>query len=123
RGDAGQLGLAPPDSCRTAREAFPCSRTPKRVPLGRPQSLVVAGDLFTCAMAAPAARATPAASGAVATGDVTALSCWGASRDGFFGAAADCPGRLRDAWPTRAGPVVAPRAACASAPIAVAGFE
>jgi hypothetical protein len=62
------------------------------------------GDLFTCV-------------------GTDRIRCWGASRDGFFGTAADCPPNLRRAWPTLDGTVAAPNAACAKAPTEIPGFE
>ena len=47
------------------------------------------------------------------------LECLGASRDGFFGSAAECPRELFTSWPTIAGPVVAPNAKCARKPVRV----
>jgi hypothetical protein len=63
------------------------------------------GDLFSCVRTS------------------TGLRCVGASRDGFFGTPAECPAELRRAWPTAAGSVAAPHAACSLRPVAVRGTK
>ncbi|MGC4070576.1 MAG: hypothetical protein QM784_39090 [Polyangiaceae bacterium] len=47
------------------------------------------------------------------------LECLGASRDGFFGTAEECPKELFTSWPTKSGPVAAPNAKCANKPVRV----
>ena len=78
--------------------------------LGPPASAratdVYAGDLFTCAIDAH--------------GEV---ACSGATRDALFGRPGSCPEALRKAWPTLAGPVPAPRAACSSTPVRMGGLR
>jgi hypothetical protein len=104
RGDHGQLGAPAPDKCTVDGQAVACARTPVRGPLVRDQMAVLgAGDLFTC----------------VTAGDGT--RCWGASRDGLFGARGSCPEGLRRAWPTPDGPVPAPNASCTAAPVRLPG--
>jgi hypothetical protein len=108
RGDGGQLGVRAPDRCLTqSGDEVACARTPRPVPalsVSGPITLG-AGDLFTC------------------LGDGAGIRCWGAARDGFFGKPAACDARLVTAWPTRQGPVAAPRAACAAVPEHIAGTE
>ena len=105
RDDAFQLGFQPPDICQVGAERVPCSRSAHAVTLSVPQgSQLFAGDLFTCAAS------------------MQAPVCWGASRDGLFGEATACSSALRTAWPTRAGPVAAPRATCARTPSPVTAF-
>jgi hypothetical protein len=109
RGDHGELGAAARSTCRGGNRDIACSRVPVRVKgpehtlKGVP--LLFAGDLFTCAMW---------------DGFV---ECWGASRDGFFGTAAACPAALKQAWPTAKGTAPAPRAACSTTPVRVAGLR
>jgi hypothetical protein len=108
RDDVGQLGAPATSTCAADGREVPCSRQPVRGPaVGTDDGLgmLAAGDLFTC-------LATSAE-----------LRCWGASRDGFFGAPQACPDLLRRAWPTAAGPVAAPRAACAQAPVVLAEWS
>ena len=108
RGDAGQLGFAPTETCRApSGDDVPCSRRPRKAPFKAPPlSLLLAGDMFTC----------------YAVSDKP-LSCWGASRDGVFGTAAECPPHLSRAWPTRSGTVPAPNATCSLTPVAVRGLS
>ena len=82
---------------------MPCSRSPRETAAPQHDRLI-AGDHFTCAVG-------------------QGLWCWGGSRDGVFGTSNGCAPSLRQAWPTRAGPVAAPRATCARAPVQVAGFS
>ena len=108
RGDGGQLGFRPPDVCRRGsdRQAVACSKSARRIPFALPEyASLVAGDMFTCAVSWK-----------------EGVSCWGASRDGLFGTAAACPPSLLKAWPTRSGPVAAPKATCSAQPVAVAGI-
>ena len=104
RGDAGQLGFPAPDTCRVGGQTIPCSTKPRRLPVPDDQfRFFRAGDMFTCAA-------------------TDHLTCWGGSRDGAFGTAAECPAALRGAWPTLTGTVAAPRATCARAPVDLPGF-
>jgi hypothetical protein len=64
---------------------------------------LIAADQFTCSVGG-------------------GLWCWGGSRDGVFGTSRACGPGLRQAWPTRGGPVAAPHATCASTPVQVGGF-
>ena len=75
RGDAGQLGAPAPDTCTVDGQAIACARHPVRGPALPGMSVVKAGDLFTCVTTRGG------------------ISCWGASRDGFFGV----PGSVRRA--------------------------
>ncbi len=98
RGDYGQLGAPAPDRCEIDGKSVACARKAQAgVTFASEVVTLLAGDLFTC-------TSVP--------GDI---SCWGASRDGFFGTRA-CPARLRRAWPTLHGTVAAPRAKCSSEP-------
>jgi hypothetical protein len=109
RGDGGQLGFPPPDTCRSGadRQSVACSRRARPIPFALPEgAYLVAGDLFTCAVTWK-----------------EGILCWGASRDGLFGTAAACPPGLRQAWPTRSGPVAAPNATCSAKPVAVVGIK
>lgn len=108
RGDAGQLGGPAPDTCTVDGQAIACARHPVRGPAVPGMSVVRAGDLYTC----------------VTTRE--GIKCWGANRDAFFGVPGSCPESLRSAWPTLAGPVAAPKAACSATPVpipGVSGFE
>jgi hypothetical protein len=106
RGDAGQLGFAPPETCGVGADRVPCSRTAHPVPFAVPTpSYLVAGDMFTCAVSSDRVP-----------------RCWGGSRDGLFGDAAACPPALRSGWPTRTGRVPAPAATCSPTPAAVPGL-
>jgi hypothetical protein len=108
RGDGGQLGFAPVETCRApSGRDVPCSRSPRKLPFAVPRGVLLAGDMFTC----------------VAGYGDRQLRCWGASRDGLFGTAAACPPHLRTAWPTRSGEVQAPRATCSLTPVVVPGFS
>jgi hypothetical protein len=103
RDDAGQLGAPAPDVCDVDGREIPCARKPQGVPFelglrglvyapnhGPPD--LRAGDLFTCARTD------------------SAIVCWGASRDRFFGEHALCPEGLRHTWPRLSGEsVAAPR--------------
>jgi hypothetical protein len=104
RGDYGQLGVPAPDTCEADGASVPCARSAQEGPaLSSGMAVPGAGDLFSCV-----------------TTD-RGISCWGASRDGFFGSRASCPDELRRAWPTLHGPVPAPKAACSAVPVAIAG--
>jgi hypothetical protein len=122
RGDAGQLGVTPPDVCRVDGKDVPCARKPIRVPFdfqlpergfasNRGKGDLRGGDLFTCAR--PAGKPAPG------------IVCWGASRDGLFGSASLCPSGLVRAWPTRQPDAVisAPRATCSQAPVPIPGSD
>ena len=105
RGDAGQLGALAPDTCTVDGQTVACARRPVRGPAVPSMSVVKAGDLYTC----------------VSTRE--GIRCWGANRDGFFGVPGSCPESLRRAWPTLAGPVSAPKAACSATPVPVPGVD
>jgi len=106
RGDGGQLGFTPRETCHAGGKSVACSRGGHKVPFQVPAgSRLLAGDMFTCA---------------VSHKEVT---CWGASRDGWIGTASACPAHLKAEWPTTAGFVRAPNAACSSIPAVVRGFE
>jgi hypothetical protein len=79
RGDGGQLGREPEQTCAVAGRDVPCSRDMHKVaiPLGSVEKLL-AGDMFTCAI----------------THSPRQFVCWGASRDGWFGDRA-CPVSLQ----------------------------
>jgi hypothetical protein len=101
RGDAGQLGVRAREACAAGGAPVACARSARVGPsVGDPLAELAAGDLFTC----------------LGTNGVT---CWGASRDAFFGAPGSCPEALRAAWPTPQGPLSAPRAACSDSPVAI----
>ena len=104
RGDYGQLGVPAPDRCQVGGAQIACARTAQAGVRFRSAMLALAaGDLYTC----------------VSTPD--GMQCWGASRDGFFGTSAECPPRLRQAWPTLHGVVAAPNAKCSAKPVTVEG--
>jgi hypothetical protein len=105
RGDHGQLGAPGPDVCRGIGGPVACAHTPQKGPAVDPMAALALGDLFTCVTTRQG------------------LSCWGASRDGFFGTPGSCPDSLKSEWPTLHGPVQAPRAACSSSPVAVQGMS
>jgi hypothetical protein len=106
RGDGGQLGYRPSEYCRLDGQAIACSSKGHDVPFDIPfGGRLLAGDMFTCVVS------------------YKGLTCFGASRDGWFGEASDCPEGLRKQWPTTAGVVAAPRAACSAKPTTVRGFE
>jgi hypothetical protein len=106
RGDRGQLGAPAPDECFAGDTKVACAKSPV-VGVKNVDAVIAlyASDLYTCA-------STP-----------LGTSCWGASRDGFFGSRAACPSELRRAWPTLHGTVAAPRAACSSKPVLVPGIR
>jgi hypothetical protein len=104
RDDFGQLGVGAPDVCRIGDRDVACGKTPEKSPFPMDGSLLV-GDLYTCVMRPR---------------DVV---CWGASRDGFFGAKDACDAAARRAWPTTRGPVQAPAAACSPDPVSVPGMS
>jgi hypothetical protein len=109
RGDHGELGFRSRETCQAGERDVPCSRKPE--PVDAPSRdddgvpLLVAGDLFTCAIWHEF------------------VECWGASRDGFFGKASACSPELKRAWPTLSLPVPAPRAACSSVPVKIPGLR
>lgn len=106
RGDYGQLGVAAPDRCLVNGKQIPCAKSAQAgVPFRSAVLALVAGDLYTC----------------VTRPDD--ISCWGASRDGFFGTSAACPPELRRAWPTLHGVVPAPNAKCSAKPAKVGGVH
>jgi hypothetical protein len=106
RGDYGQLGARAPDRCKVDGASIACAKTAQPgVRYKTPLLSLLAGDLYTC----------------ISTPDD--ISCWGASRDGFFGTRAQCPASLRRAWPTLHGHVPAPRATCSLAPAKVSHIE
>jgi hypothetical protein len=106
RGDFGQLGAPARDRCEVFGTSVACAKTAQRgLRFDSPLLWLLAGDLYTC----------------VSKPD--GISCWGASRDGFFGTRAQCPASLRRAWPTLHGHVPAPRATCSLAPAKVAHVE
>ena len=102
RGDGGQLGFEPDETCQVGKRRIPCSRSIRKTPFPASGDLY-AGDMFTC------------------TGG-SELACWGASRDGWFGHA-PCSSELRQSWPVGTGFVPAPRATCSATPVTVPGFE
>jgi hypothetical protein len=102
RGDAGQLGFQPEDTCAVAGSDVPCSKDVHKTGLKLGNAEMVAGDMFTCAK----------------VGYPSKFYCWGGSRDGWFGGQ-DCPAALREAWPTTNGVVPAPHAKCSRMPVAV----
>ncbi len=121
RGDYGQLGVAAPDVCRVDGKDVACARRPIRVPIdfrlpglgyapNRGRGDLRGGDLFTCARRG--------------SGPSPGIVCWGASRDGLFGAPSLCPAGLAAAWPLRGGgTVAAPAAACSPTPAVIAGSD
>lgn len=106
RGDYGQLGGPAPDRCEVDGASVPCAQKPVTAIAydGRPMELIT-GDLYSC-------ESTDAG-----------IACWGASRDGFFGTASQCPPILRRAYPTLHGSVSAPHATCSRAPAKVRGVR
>jgi hypothetical protein len=102
RGDGGQLGFEPDETCQVGKRRIPCSRVMRKTPF-RGTGDLFAGDMFTC------------------TGG-SKFACWGASRDGWFGQTA-CSPELRQSWPVGAGFVPAPHATCSATPATVPGFE
>ena len=109
RGDLGQLGGPPPDVCTVDGRPVGCARSPhKNIVLKGGMAVLGAGDQFTCVT------------------DPGGIRCWGASRDGFFGAPGSCPKAVEREWPTLSGPVSAPRARCSTVPAPVSighGFQ
>ena len=71
RGDGGQLGFTPGETCHVDGKAVACSRAGHKVPFQVPAGSgpVLAGDMFTCVVSRKE------------------VSCWGASRDGWIGTA------------------------------------
>ena len=104
RNDTMQLGFASTETCRVGQKDVPCSRAAKPPAFPLPQGVgITAADTYTCAQRGN-------------------HHCWGASRDGLFGTAAECPPGLRAAFPTRAGPVAAPNATCSAKPAELPAF-
>ena len=103
RGDVGQLGGPATESCAVDGQSVPCARHPVKGPATDGMAVLRLGDLFSCVT------------------NRRGIQCWGASRDGFFGARGSCPESLRRAWPTLAGPVAAPDAACSATPVDIPG--
>jgi hypothetical protein len=102
RGDGGQLGFEPDETCQVGNRRIACSRAIRKTPF-RATGNLYAGDMFTCRGGSE-------------------LACWGASRDGWFGHA-PCSSELRQSWPVGTGFVPAPRATCSATPVTVPGFE
>ena len=106
RGDGGQLGFTPRETCHVGGKAVACSKGGHEVPFQVLfRGTLLAGDMFTCVVTDKG------------------LTCWGASRDGWIGTASACPAHLKAQWPTTAGFVRAPNAACSPTPATVRGFE
>jgi hypothetical protein len=105
RGDGGQLGVPARETCTVDGRAVACARTPVSGVSSDSMAVLRAGDLFTCLTTREGIR------------------CWGASRDAIFGARGSCPEALRRAWPTLAGPVPAPDAACSARPVPIGGIK
>ena len=104
RNDTMQLGFASTETCRVGQRDVPCSRAAKPPAFPLPQGVgITAADTYTCAQRG-------------------SHHCWGASRDGLFGTAAECPPGLRDAFPTRSGTVAAPNATCSARPAELVAF-
>ena len=104
RNDTMQLGFATTETCKVGPKEVPCSRAAKPPAFQLPPGVgITASDTYTCAQ----------------RGD---HHCWGASRDGLFGTAAECPPGLRGAFPTRAGTVAAPNATCSAQPAELPAF-
>ena len=103
RGDGGQLGYTPSEICRVGGRTIACSSKALDVPIKvPPAAYLLAGDMFTCVVSA-----------------FTGTTCFGASRDGWFGSASECPEGLQTRWPTSEGFVRAPNATCSAKPAAV----
>jgi hypothetical protein len=108
RGDGGQLGYRPTESCKVAGRKIPCSKSARKVSIPlKDVAGLHGGDMFTCA--------------AVHSSQTMKLLCWGASRDGWFGDSA-CGADLRRAWPAGKGFVSAPKATCSIVPVEVPAF-
>ena len=104
RNDTMQLGFTSTDTCRVGQRDVPCSRAAKPPSVPLPQGAgVTAADTYTCAQRGH-------------------YHCWGASRDGLFGTAEECPPGLRGAFPTRSGTVAAPNATCSAKPAELPAF-
>jgi hypothetical protein len=104
RNDTMQLGFSSTDTCRVGQKDVPCSRAAKPPAFPLPDHVgITAADTYTCAQ----------------RGD---HHCWGASRDGLFGTAEECPPGLRGAFPTRSGTVTAPNATCSAKPAELTAF-
>lgn len=102
RGDLGQLGGPAPDVCAVNGQPVRCARSPQRnIVLTGGIEALGAGDQFTCLT------------------DPEGIRCWGASRDGFFGAPGSCPKAVEREWPTMGEPINAPHARCSPVPAAV----
>jgi hypothetical protein len=129
RADGGQLGFPGPETCQVAGAAIPCSRHARLAPIDLPEPrALVAGDMFTCAVLIATVDRDLHALTVPPAPPTSNVLCWGGSRDGFFGTAAECPAGLARAWPrlTTAGDrgklVAAPHAACARAAVPVPDF-
>jgi hypothetical protein len=98
-----QLGFTSTDTCRVGQKDVPCSRAakPPSFPLFNGPG-IIAADTYTCS--------------------ARDHHCWGASRDGLFGTAAECPPGLRGAFPTRSGTVAAPNATCSAKSVELPAF-
>ena len=103
RDDYGHLGAPAPNLCAIDGRSVPCARRPVQGPATDGMAVLSLGDLFTC------------------FSNRAGIQCWGANRDGFFGAPGSCPESLRRAWPTATGAVPAPKAACSATPVAIPG--
>jgi hypothetical protein len=113
RGCSGELCWGPsdvtpsqsyPHLCHAGNLAVPCAVADVRALEEFEDALptvgmAMIGDLFACLR------------------NLDGLFCIGASRDGFFGSAAECPPELRGAWPTASGTVPAPNAKCSRKPV------
>ena len=103
RGDAGQLGRTPEADCTVENRRIACDANVRPVSFqANGVARLYSGDLFTC----------------MNEGVHGELSCWGGSRDGWFGDR-PCPAELRQAWPVGAGFVAAPKATCTATPVKV----
>jgi hypothetical protein len=92
-----------PEQCRRGALVTPCDVADQSALAAFAQDptigMAMNGDLFACARFFRGVR------------------CIGASRDGFFGTARECPPQLFRAWPTANGTVPAPHAKCSSKPV------
>jgi hypothetical protein len=104
RNDTLQLGFSSAETCRVGPKEVPCSRAAQPPSFPLPQGVgITTTDTYTCAQRG-------------------SHHCWGASRDGLFGTAAECPPGLRGAFPTRSGTVAAPNATCSAKPAELPAF-
>ncbi len=103
RGDAGQLGRVPTETCTVKGNAIPCERSLRKVDFTLPGvEGLQAGDMFTCAI----------------FGYPREVRCWGGSRDGWLGDT-PCSPELRQAWPVETGFVSAPKATCSNVAVRI----